>query len=61
MAVYKVLKPIILAGRVEAGETVEISDSEASAFGPEYLEKIGAEKIRKPRRPIKSSEENSTV
>lgn len=57
MAVYKVLQPIILGGRMEAGEIIDISESEASAFGPEYLEKI-----RKPSKKVKSSdEENSTV
>jgi hypothetical protein len=58
MAVYKVLKPIILGGRIEAGETIEIPESEASAFGPEYLEKAA----KKPKRKNNSlEEEQSTV
>ena len=57
MAVYKVLQPIILGGRREAGEVIDIPESEASAFGPEYLEKA-----RKPKRSAKSlEEENSSV
>ena len=56
MAFYKVLKPIILGDRVEAGEIVELSDSEACAFGPEYLEKA----VRKSKRKNNSSQEEQS-
>ncbi len=56
MAVYKVLQPIILGGRRETGEIIDVPESEASAFGPEYLEKIN-----KPRRSTKSLEEENSV
>ena len=56
MAFYKVLKPIILGDRVEAGETIEISDAQAEAFGPEYLEKV----TKKSKRKNNSSQEEQS-
>lgn len=48
MSAFKVLLPIIAHGdRKEAGETVELTDEEALAYGPEYLAKEGAPKIKR--------------
>lgn len=40
MGTYKVLKPIGWSGRRERGEVIEMTEAEASAFGPDYLEPI---------------------
>ena len=48
MSAFKVLLPIIILGdRKEAGETVELTDEEALAYGPEYLVKEGTPKIKR--------------
>ena len=48
MSAFKVLLPIIVLGdRKEAGETVELTDEEALAYGPEYLAKEGTPKIKR--------------
>ncbi len=48
MSAFKVLKPIIVHGdRKEAGETVELSNEEALAYGSEYLAKEGTPKIKR--------------
>lgn len=40
MGTYKVLKPIGWSGRRERGEVIEITEAEASAYGPDYLELV---------------------
>lgn len=40
---YRALRPIGLSGRVEAGETVSLSDEDAAAFAPGFLELIADE------------------
>ncbi len=40
MGTYKVLKPIGWSGRRERGEVLEMTEAEASAFGPDYLEPV---------------------
>ncbi len=48
MSAFKVLLPIIVLGdRREAGETVELTDEEALAYGSEYLVKEGTPKIKR--------------
>lgn len=48
MSAFKVLLPIIVLGdRKEAGETVELTDEEALAYGPEYFAKEGTLKIKR--------------
>ncbi len=39
--VYEVLHPIAWGGRLERGETVEMTDEEASAFAPGMLKSAG--------------------
>jgi hypothetical protein len=53
MSAFKVLKPIIVHGdRKETGETVELTNEEALAYGSEYLEKT--EGTPKTKRTSKS-------
>ena len=48
MSAFKVLRPIIVLGdRKEAGETIELTDEEALAYGSEYLVKEGVQKTKR--------------
>ncbi len=40
MSKYKVKKTIAWHGTHEAGSVIEITDDEAAAFGPEYVEAV---------------------
>lgn len=52
MSAFRVLRPIIVLGdRKEAGETVELTDEEALAYGSEYLAKEGTPKIKRAPKP----------
>lgn len=42
MPSYKVLNPLAWHGRHERGEVLEMPESDAQAFGPEYLEPLPA-------------------
>ena len=58
---YRVLKAVIISGRVEAGAIVELSEADAKNIGVgEYLEEVAppAEQA-KPADAEKGSDENS--
>lgn len=40
---YKVLHPILLSGRCERGEIVDLHESKASKIGPRFLEEVDGE------------------
>jgi len=42
MSKYKVLLPIAYGGRSEKGSVVEMSDDEAKAYGPDYVQPFTA-------------------
>lgn len=55
MPSYKVLNPLAWHGRHERGEILEMSEAEAQAFGPDYLESLAAQKT-KPAEEASSGE-----
>ena len=58
---YRVLKPVVIAGRVEAGAIVELSEAEAANIGiGEYLEEVATENTEKGAAPAEASAPSAT-
>lgn len=57
MPSYKVLNPLAWHGRHERGEVLEMPDSEAQAFGSDYLELLPTPKLEPESQASQTDEE----
>ena len=53
---YRVLRPIAIGGRVEAGEIIVLDEEAATAYAPGFIEEIVEPADVEPTAPVEPSE-----
>lgn len=55
----RILKPLAYDGRRERDEIVEMDEATVSAYGPEYVEKVGENAVQNEKIPAENETDNS--